>query len=151
MVTKMLFEIAILCFIFVLLESSGGNRATSEAFIFPSTIVKGWHRFGARWSQQMQERQLRRLYIMAQSLVWTSSFMLKRRENTSQEQAWATTTLFQRQWRTRAAQSWPGNMVPSHLMRWRYSILTHPPKCKITRTEFNWKWSGAFNITQTSN
>ena len=29
----MLFEIAILCFIFVLLESSGGNRATSEAFI----------------------------------------------------------------------------------------------------------------------
>ena len=34
MVTKMLFEIPILCFIFVLLESSGGYGATSEAFIF---------------------------------------------------------------------------------------------------------------------
>ena len=30
----MLFEIPILCFIFVLLESSGGYGATSEAFIF---------------------------------------------------------------------------------------------------------------------
>ena len=34
MVTKMLFENPILCFIFVLLESSGGYGATSEAFIF---------------------------------------------------------------------------------------------------------------------
>ena len=34
MVTNMLFEIPILCFIFVLLESSGGDGATSEAFIF---------------------------------------------------------------------------------------------------------------------
>ena len=41
MVTKMLFEIAILCFIFVLLESSGGNRATSEAFIFSLNNSEG--------------------------------------------------------------------------------------------------------------
>ena len=34
MVTKTLFENPILCFIFVLLESSGGYGATSEAFIF---------------------------------------------------------------------------------------------------------------------
>ena len=34
MVTKMLFEIPILCFLFVLLESSGGYGASSEAFIF---------------------------------------------------------------------------------------------------------------------
>ena len=34
MVAKMLFKIPILCFIFVLLESSGGYGATSEAFIF---------------------------------------------------------------------------------------------------------------------
>ena len=37
----MLFEIAILCFIFVLLESSGGNRATSEAFIFSLNNSEG--------------------------------------------------------------------------------------------------------------
>ena len=41
MVTKMLFEIAILCFIFVLLESSGGDRATSEAFIFSLNNSEG--------------------------------------------------------------------------------------------------------------
>ena len=34
MVTKMLFEIPILCFIFVFLESSFSYGATSEAFIF---------------------------------------------------------------------------------------------------------------------
>ena len=37
----MLFEITILCFIFVLLESSGGNRATSEAFIFSLNNSEG--------------------------------------------------------------------------------------------------------------
>ena len=41
MVTKMLFEIAILCFIFVLLESSGGDRTTSEAFIFSLNDSEG--------------------------------------------------------------------------------------------------------------
>ena len=122
-----------------------------KRLFFPSIIVKGWHHLWARWSQQRQERQLRGIYITVQTLVRTSSFMLKQRENTSQKQAWAATTLFQLQWRIRAAQSWSGNIVTSHLMRWRYFILTHPPKCKITRTEFNWKWSDAFNITKTSN
>ena len=37
----MLFEIAILCFIFVLLESSGGYRTTSEAFIFSLNDSEG--------------------------------------------------------------------------------------------------------------
>ena len=41
MVTKMLFEIPILCFIFVLLESSGGYGATSEAFIFSLNNSEG--------------------------------------------------------------------------------------------------------------
>ena len=41
MVTKMLFEIHILCFIFVLLESSGGYGATSEAFIFSLNNSEG--------------------------------------------------------------------------------------------------------------
>ena len=41
MVTEMLFEIPILCFIFVLLESSGGYGATSEAFIFSLNNSEG--------------------------------------------------------------------------------------------------------------
>ena len=41
MVTKMLFEISILCFIFVLLESSGRYGATSEAFIFSLNNSEG--------------------------------------------------------------------------------------------------------------
>ena len=42
MVTKMLFEIPILCFIFVLLESSGPSHgATSEAFIFSLNNSEG--------------------------------------------------------------------------------------------------------------
>ena len=41
MVTKMLFENPILCFIFVLLESSGGYGATSEAFIFSLNNSEG--------------------------------------------------------------------------------------------------------------
>ena len=41
MVTKMLFEIPILCLIFVLLESSGGHGATSEAFIFSLNNSEG--------------------------------------------------------------------------------------------------------------
>ena len=41
MVTEMLFEIPILCFIFVLLESSGGDGATSEAFIFSLNNSEG--------------------------------------------------------------------------------------------------------------
>ena len=127
-----------------------------KRLFFPSKIVKGWHHLWARWSQEGQERQLRGVHIMVQTLVRTSSFMLKQAEKGIQKQAWAATTLFQLQWRT-CPQSWPdlegwmGNNDTSHLMRWRYFILTQPSKCQITRTEFNWKWSDVFNITQTSN
>ena len=41
MVTKNLFEIPTLCFIFVLLESSGGYGATFEAFIFSLNNSEG--------------------------------------------------------------------------------------------------------------
>ena len=124
----------------------------SKRLFFPSKIVKGWHHLWARWSKEAQERQLKGKDIMVQRLVRISSFMLKKAEKAPQKQSWARTTLFQVQWATRAAQSWPGNIVvSSHLMRWRYFILTHPLECKITRTEFNWKWSDACNNTQTSN
>ena len=117
---------------------------------FLSTILKGWHRFWARWSKKRQEWQLTGVHIMVQSLVTTSSFIWMPTLWTPQKQAWACTTLFQLPWKT-GAQSWRGLDSISHLMKWRYFILTHPAKCKITRTEFNWKRSDAFNLTQASN
>ena len=110
---------------------------------FLSTIMKAWHRFWARWSQNTQERQLKGFKIMVQSLVWTLSFLLI--EN--QKHLWAGTTLLHLQW-TRTI-SWRGLDWISHLMRWRYFIWTHPAKCKITRTDFNWKRSDLCNIIQT--
>ena len=117
---------------------------------FLSTILKGWHRFWARWSKKRQQWQLTGIHIMVQSLVTTSSFILMPAVSASHKQAWACTTLFQLQWMT-CIQSWRGLDNISHQMRWRYFILTHPTKCKITRTEFNWKRSDAFNLTQASN
>ena len=51
MVTKILFEIPILCFIFVLLESSGGDGATSEAFIFSLNNSEGLPPFVSKVKQ----------------------------------------------------------------------------------------------------
>ena len=113
---------------------------------FLSTIMKRWHRFWARWSQNTQERQLTIVHIMVQSLVRTSSFILM----SNHKHPWACTTLLQLQWMT-GSQSWRGLEGISHLMRWRYFIWTHPAKCKITRTEFNWKRSDSCNVIQTFN
>ena len=110
-----------------------------------STIMKSWHRFWARWSQNAQERQLTIVHIMVQSLVQTSWLILR----SNHTHPWARTTMLQLQW-TRPI-SWRGLEGIFHLMRWRYFIWTHPAKCNITRTEFNWKRSDSCNITQTSN
>ena len=117
---------------------------------FLSTIMKGWHRLWARWSENTKHWQFTGIQMMVQRLVTTSSLKPK---SASQQQDWARPTLFHLQWRT-ASQSWRGLERTSHLIRWRYFILTHPAKsrqCKITGTELNWKRSHAFNITQTSN
>ena len=117
---------------------------------FLSTIVKGWHRLWAKWSEDSNNSQFTGIQTMVQRLVTTSSLMPK---SASQEHTWARSTLFQLQWRT-STQSWRGLERTSHLIRWRYFIFTHPAKsrqCKIAGTELNWKRSHAFNITQTSN
>ena len=117
---------------------------------FLSTIVKGWHRLWATWSQNTKHWQFTGIQIMVQRLVTTLSLMPK---SASQEHTWARSTLFQLQWRT-STQSWRGLERTSYLIRWRYFILTHPAKsrqCKLTGTELNSKRSHAFNITQTSN
>ena len=112
---------------------------------FLSIILKGWHRLWARWREDTNDGQLTIVHIMVQSLVRTSSFILI----SNHTHPWARTTMLQLQW-TRPI-SWRGLEGISHLMRWRYFIWTHPAKCKITRTEFNWKRSDSCNVIQTSN
>ena len=51
MVTKMLFEIPILCFISVLLESSGRYLSTSKAFIFSLNNSEGLAPFVSKVKQ----------------------------------------------------------------------------------------------------
>ena len=60
MVTKMLFEIPILCFIFVLLESSGGYGATSEAFIFSLNNSEGLAPFVSKVKQGKADKAIER-------------------------------------------------------------------------------------------
>ena len=69
---------------------------------------------------------------MVQVLPLVSTLMIMQTVTATQEHVWAIATLFHLQCRT-STQSWPG-LSTSHLMRWRYSILTHPAKCKITQT-----------------
>ena len=114
---------------------------------FLSTMLKDWHRLWARWSKDSNNWQFTGIQIMVQGLVTTSSLMP---QSASQEQAWARPTLFQLQWRT-GSQFWRGLDSTSHLIRWRYFILTHP--AKSVQDNRNWvklkaKW--CINITQTS-
>ena len=60
MVTKMLFKIPILCFIFVLLESSGGYGVTSEAFIFSLNNSEGLAPFVSKVKQGKAGRAIER-------------------------------------------------------------------------------------------
>ena len=70
---------------------------------------------------------------MVHVLALMSSLEVMPTVTATQERIWAIFTLFHLQCRT-SAQSWPGFLITYHLMRWRYSILTHPTKCKITQT-----------------
>ena len=56
----MLFKIPILCFIFVLLESSGGYGVTSEAFIFSLNNSEGLASFVSKVKQGKAGRAIER-------------------------------------------------------------------------------------------
>ena len=56
----MLFEIPILCFIFVLLESSGGYGATSEAFIFSLNNSEGLAPFVSKVKRGKEAKAIER-------------------------------------------------------------------------------------------
>ena len=113
---------------------------------FRSTIMKAWHRLWARWRKNTQ-MQFTGVHVMVHVLATMSSLEIMPTVTTTQKHVWAIATLFHLQCRTRT-QSWPG-LSASHLIRWRYFILTHPAKCKITQTIIIWERSnGEFNITQ---
>ena len=56
----MLFEIPVLCFIFVLLESNGGYGATSQAFIFSLNNSEGLAPFVSKVKQEKVEKAIQR-------------------------------------------------------------------------------------------
>ena len=60
--------------------------------------------------------------IMVQCLVWTSTLLIMPTVTATHSHALAGTTMLLLQCRT-GTQSWPG-LSTSHLMRWRYFILT---------------------------
>ena len=60
---------------------------------------------------------------MVQCLVWTSSLLIMPTVTAAHTHALAGTTLLLLQCRT-STESWPGLFLTSHLMRWRYFILT---------------------------
>ena len=92
----MLFQIPILCFIFVLLESSGPRYgATSEAFIFSLNNSEGLAPFFSKVKPGMAGKAIDRHSFYGPKFGQDLVILLKQGENTSQKQAWATTTLLQ--------------------------------------------------------
>ena len=119
-------------FLYVLLVSQNPVVALAlhpKRSFFRPTIMKSWHRLWARWSKDSQGRQFTGFHIMVHVLAMMSSLTSL---TGTQEHVWAITTLFHLQCRT-TTQYWPG-LCTSHLMRWRYFILTHPAKCRLTQT-----------------
>ena len=134
-----IFFVIIIIIIFFILrtfgfsESSGGYSATSEAFIFSLNNNEGLAPIVSKVKIRYSGKAIYRWsYYPGHVLAWMSSLEIMPTVTTSQQHVWAIATLLQLQCRT-GTQSWPG-LSTSHLMRWRYSILTHPAKFKITQT-----------------
>ena len=93
---------------------------------FQLAIKKNWIPLWVRWGGQTG--QFTGGHGLVQSLVMTSTLLIMPTVTATQAQALAGTTLLLLQCRTRT-QSWPG-LCRSHLMRWRYFILTQLNKYK---------------------
>ena len=137
-----------LCFLcFVLLESRGGYAGTPNAFIFSLNNYEGLAPFLSKVRPEYTGDAIddRSYYGPKFGTDLRSSFILM----SNHKHPWARTTMLQIQWTIPI--SWRGLEGISLLMRWRYFIWTHPAKCQITRTEFNWKLSDSCNVIQASN
>ena len=103
-----------------------------KRLFFRSTIMKAWHRLWARWGKNTHKGQFIGVQEMVHILPIMSTLLIMPTVTATQKHAWAISTLFHLQCRT-GTQFWPG-LRPSHLMRRRYFILTHPAKYKRTQT-----------------
>ena len=92
----------------------------ARRLFFQSAIKKSCVPLWVRWAGQTG--QLAGGHGMVQCLVQTSTLLIMPTVTAAHTQALSGTTLLLLQCRTRA-QSWPG-LNASHLMRWRYFILT---------------------------
>ena len=92
----------------------------ARRLFFQLAIKKNWIPLWVRWG--VQAGQFTGGHGMVHGLVWTSSLLIMPTVTAAHTHALAGTTLLLVQCRTRI-QSWPG-LSTSHLMRWRYFILT---------------------------
>ena len=93
---------------------------------FQLAIRKNWIPLWVRWGGQT--RQFTGCHGMVQCLVLTSTLLIMPTVTATHTQALAWPTLLLLQYRI-PTQSWPG-LTASHLMRWRYFILTPLNKYK---------------------
>ena len=103
-----------------MLESSGGWSFTRKAFIFSISNKEELDPFVSK--VRNPEAAIHRLSELVHALVLTSSLLIMPKVTATHTHALAGPTLLLLQHRTRK-QSWPG-LTASHLMRWRYFILT---------------------------
>ena len=92
----------------------------ARRLFFQFAIKKNWIPLSVRWSGQTG--QFTGCHGLVHCLVWTSSLLIMTTVRVTHTHALASTTLLLLQCRTRK-QSWLG-LSTSHLMRWRYFILT---------------------------
>ena len=92
----------------------------SRRLYFQFAIKKNWIPLWARWGCHTRQFTGRRGLVHA--LVGTSSLLIMPTVTAAHSHALACSTLLLLQCRT-GSQSWPG-LTASHLMRWRYFILT---------------------------
>ena len=92
----------------------------ARRLFFQSAIRKNWIPLWVRWG--VQTRQFTGGQGLVQCLVQTSTLLIMPTVTATHTQALAGPTLLLLQRRT-GTQSWPG-LSASHLMRWRYFILT---------------------------
>ena len=97
---------------------SGASLA--RRLFFQLAIRKNWIPLRVRWGGQTGQFTGR--HGMVHALVMTSGLLIMPTVTTTHSHALSGTTLLLLQCRTRT-QSWPG-LSTSHLMRWRYFILT---------------------------
>ena len=96
----------------------------ARRLFFQSAIKKNWIPLWVRWGGQTGQLTCGHglVQCLVQCLVMTSTLLIMPTVTATHTHALACTTLLLLQCRT-GTQSWPG-LSTSHLMRWRYFILT---------------------------